>query len=169
MFGGYDGRFNQVMPVEKYSPATNTWDVIAQMYEDRVFYCACSFVDSIYVIGGYLNGFTNSCLEFNTKNNSWRETASTNVARINSSCAVFEERIVVSGGHLHNEGRLNIVEAYDHIDDSWKYMPNMLERRNCHKSIAIKNKLFVIGSSNTTTVEVFDSCCGKFVFFATNS
>ena len=54
-----------------------------------------------------------------------RKTVSTNVARENSSCAVFEGRIVVSGWYNNNEGLLNTVEAYDHIDDSWKYMPNM--------------------------------------------
>ena len=125
VFGGYDVRFKRVMPVEKYSPASNTWDVITQMYDNRINFGACSFIDSIYLIGGYLYGRTNSCLEFNTKNKTWRKTASTNVARENSSCAVFEGRIVVSGGYNNNKGLLNTVEAYDHIDDSWKYMPNM--------------------------------------------
>ena len=113
------------MSVEKYSPVSNTWDVITQMYDERRSFGACTFIDSIYLIGGYLYGRTNSCLEFNTKNKTWRKIASTNVARENSSYAVFEGRIVVTGGYNDNEGLLNSVEAYDHIDYSWKYMPNM--------------------------------------------
>ena len=54
-----------------------------------------------------------------------RKTVSTNVDRENASCAVFEGRIVVTGGYNDNEGLLNTVEAYDHIDYSWKNMPNM--------------------------------------------
>ena len=48
-----------------------------------------------------------------------------NEAKIKAATAVFEGRVVVSGGYNDNEGLLNSVEAYDHIDYSWKYMPNM--------------------------------------------
>ena len=62
VIGGYDDRYKPVIAIEKYSPATNTWNVIAQMCDNREGFCACSFIDSIYVIGGYLRGSTNSCL-----------------------------------------------------------------------------------------------------------
>lgn len=133
------------MCVEKYSPASNAWDVIAQMYDDRICFCACSFIDSIYVIGGFRYGYMNCCLEFNTKNKSWRKTASIKVAREDASCTVFEGRIVVSGGYTNNNVHLKTVEAYNHTDDSWTNMPSMIEVKILPKSIAIKNKLFVFG------------------------
>ena len=84
------------------------------------------------------------------------------VARRHASCAVFEGRIVVSGGYNYIDGNLNTVEAYDHIDDSWTKMPNMIERRSSHKSVAIKTRLFVVGSFISNTIEVFDSSSKKF-------
>ena len=65
------------------------------------------------------------------------------------------------------DDNLNTVEAYDYLADTWSYMPNMLERRCLHSSVAYKNKLFVIGSRRgdiRETCEVFDSTCNKFVF-----
>ena len=63
--------------------------------------------------------------------------------------------IVVSGGY--NNGI--------YIADTWTPMPNMVERRYSHKSVAIKNKLFVIGYS----CEVYDSFCKKFVLLKSPS
>ena len=82
-------------------------------------------------------------------------------ARKFASCTVFEGRVFVSGGF--NNIQLNNVEAYDHIDDSWSNMPNMIERRHHHRSVAIKNKLFIIGGHKVSSVEVFHSVCNKFV------
>ena len=169
VFGGFNVRLDQVMPVEKYSPATNTWYVIKQMYDKRSYFCACSFIEDIYVFGGLLKEETSSCLVFNTINKTWKEIAFINVARQYASCVVFEGRIVVSGGHNAIDGTLNTVESYDHIDNSWKHMPKMVEERYCHKSVAIKNKLFMIGGLLNTSVEVFDSCSNKFVLLKYNS
>ena len=84
------------------------------------------------------------------------------VARQNASCSVFEGRIVVTGGYNNNYGLFNTVEAYDHIDDSWTKMPNMNIRRHSHKSVAIRNRLFIIGDCFNQAIEVFDSCSNKF-------
>ena len=41
-------------------------------------------------------------------------------------------------------------------------MPNMIETRYSHKSVAIKNKLFIISGYNSHTIEVFDSSSKNF-------
>ena len=84
-----------------------------------------------------------------------------NESRSHFSCTVFEGKIVVSGGF--NRGSLNTVEAYDHVANSWTNMPNMIEGRRYHKSIALKNKLYVFGGIFTKTYEVYDSTCKKFI------
>ena len=103
---------------------------------------------------------------FNTINKTWKKFARMNEFRDNASCVVFEGRIVVSGGFNNIDGRLktvlNTVEAYDHVDDSLTNMPNMIERRSSHKSVAIKNKLFIISGYNSHTLEVFDSSSKNF-------
>ena len=155
-------KYDQVIPIEKYSPSTNTWDIIGEVNGYRVNFCACSFVDHVYVIGGYLFDGNSSCVKFCTINKKWKQIAKINVTRQLASCAVFEGRIVVSGGI--SDGNMKTVEAYDHVDDSWKYMPSMIERRDFHKSVAIKNKLFLVGGSTfDSCIEVFDSLCNRFV------
>ena len=83
-----------------------------------------------------------------------------NTARRFSACSVFEGKIVVSGGNFY--GRINTVEAYDHVADMWTKMPNLKKRRCNHKSVAVKNKLFVIGGTFRNSCEVFDSTTKKF-------
>ena len=161
VIGGFDNKKNQVMAVKKYSPDTNTWNIITHMYDNREGFCACSFIDSIYVLGGLRE--TNYCLVFNTIHKTWKQIARMNEARCGASCVVFEGRIVVSGGFNNNDGDLNTVKVYDHIDDSWKNMPNMIEERCYHYSVAIKNKLFVVRGLPSINLEVFDSCFNKFV------
>ena len=68
--------------------------------------------------------------------------------------------------------KLNTVEAYDHVADEWSSLPNMIERRRYHKSVAMKNKLFVVGGYTTVwgfTSEVFDSTVNKFVLLKSSA
>ena len=157
------------MHIERYSPATNAWNVIGQMYDKRIFFCACSFIDDIYLIGRHLYAGNSSCVKFSTISKNWNKIAETKEARKYASCVVFEGRIVVSGGYKVNDGELNTVEAYDHIDNSWINMPNMIKRRISHRSVAIKNKLFIVGGVYETSIVVFDSSINKFVFIKYDS
>ena len=158
----FGGRINPMyqtkLSVEKYSAKTNTWEVITELPHDRGYFGACSFMDNIYIIGGFA---MNSCFEFNTKDRTWKEVASMNETRWVASCVVFEGRIVVSGGF--GSGSSDTVQAYDPLADTWSSMPNMVESRTCHKSVAIKNKLFVVGGCERKTCEVFDSISNKFI------
>ena len=63
------------------------------MYDNRQFFCACGFMDKVIVIGGIKRneGKTNSCLQFDTKDYSWKEVARMNNVRYLAACVVFEE------------------------------------------------------------------------------
>ena len=112
--------------------------------------------------GKHLYAGNSSCVKFSTISKKWNEISEMKEERRYASCVVFEGRIVVSGGHNNNDWNLNTVEAYDHIDNLWTYMPNMIKRRSYHKSVAIKNKLFIVDSLFNKTIEVFDSSSEKF-------
>ena len=165
LFGGFGKKNNRSLPIEKWLPAANRWEVITKMHDTRRFFCACSFVDKVYCIGGSdrHDNRSKSCVVFDTKNQTWNTVARLKQRRSNASCAVFEGRIVVTGGSNRDNGVLNTVEAYDHIDDSWSKMPNMVESSQDHKSVAIKNKLYVVTGFGDTDSEVFDSNSNTFV------
>ena len=160
LFGGKDDNDVYIRSIEKYSPATNTWEKVADVYDERKHYCGCSFVDKIYFIGGSSNVTKRSCVKFNINDKSWKEIADMKERRKGAACVVFEGKVVVSGGL--NDDILSTVESYDDVADSWSYMPNMNERRAGHKSVAIKNKLFVFGGC-VQSWEVFDSNFKKFL------
>ena len=163
VFGGLDNNHNWVMSVEKYSPSTNTWNIVADMFDDRKHFRLCAFMDKILIIGSYKNlSVTSSCLQFNTKDNNWKEVSSMNEAREDAACAVFEGRIVVSGGYDNNDNKLNTVESYDVIADDWSSMPNMNDSKYWHSLVVVKRKLFAIGCG-TDICEVFESSNKKFV------
>ena len=50
-------------------------------------------------------------------------------ARDNAACAVFEGKIVVSGGYDNNDNDLNTVETYDVIGNEWSPMADMISVR----------------------------------------
>ena len=160
-FDGVHGNGRLARSVEMYSPATKTWQVVAGM--DVLYftygYCACSFADKIYLIGATASRERSTCVEFDTKNLTWNQVGGTNRERCHAACAVFEGKITVCGGGFYGE---KTVEVYDPFEDSWTYMPSMIKARIYHKSVAVKNKLFVFESCRSSA-EVFDSVCNKFV------
>ena len=168
VFGGVC-RDNGKNHVEKYSPSTKTWTNVAKMGCNRWSHCVSAFMDKVFVIGGVIDQkndscsltTTDSCLQFNTEDYSWKEVSSMNERRNRAACAVFEERIVVSGGcnpYLSS----NTVESYDVVADTWTPMPSMIRGHYHHSLVVVKNKLIVIGVYDC---EVFDKTCNKFVAF----
>ena len=164
VFGGKDDDFRAVTSIEKYSSATKTWKVIAQMTDEREDFCACGFTSNVYVFGGCLEReAVASCAEFNPKSRAWKSVAGMKEERRHAACAAFEGKMVVCGGWNDN-GTLNTVEAYDHVADAWEYMPSMtVEGRSHHRSVAVKNKLFAVGDLLVPSCEVYDSRSKKFV------
>ena len=167
VFGGYCPKGNHVKSVEKYSFINKRWSVVADVPGERQKFCTCAFIDKIYIFGGiYSNIFSlNSCssIALDTKNSKWSSIEKMNEERKMASCAVFEERIIVSGGRNRNYP-LNTVESYDVFTDTWKTMPYMIERRCGHSLVRVKRKLFVVGGALVdTNCEIFDTISNRFV------
>ena len=154
------------MSVEKYSPSSNNWSEVAFMFDKRSNFCACAFMDKIYIIGGFSfndrHKTTNSCLRFNTVEKNWNEVCAMIEVRKKAACAIFQGNIVVTGGIDNNAQGLNSVESYDVFANKWTPLPNMQNFHSNHSLVTVKNKLFVI-DGNTNICEVFDNICKKFI------
>ena len=173
VFGGRDKSGTHIMSIEKYSSLTNKWTVIAYMFDQRKNFCACAFMNKIFIFGGYYlenDYITNSCLQFETKEEKfsdeifWKEVSGMKEERCGEACVVFKGSIVVSGGENDNRDVLNSVESYDVFADKWISMPNTVNNHNSnsHSLVVIKDKLFVIGFGRQSC-EVFDNVCEKFI------
>ena len=171
VLGGETDDDEAVMSIEKYSSLTKTWSQVGAMYNERFDFETCAFMNEIFLVGGTktnnirkldFDSYLLPTLVFNPVDCKWKEVAGLNEPRENFSCCVFEGKIVVTGGSITLVDLLS-VESYDHASDAWTFMPNMLEVRNGHTSIAIRNKLFLIGG-DCKTCEVFDSHSNRFTY-----
>ena len=106
------------------------------------------------------SNFLSSFLKFDAKSNGW-EAGDMGEEIVSAACAVFQGRVVVSGGFdLDSYPASRHVEACDHFSRSWAPMPDMVEARRDHAMVAAGNKLFVVGGMRRSC-EVFDG--GRFV------
>ena len=110
VFGGCNEFCDNIMSVEKYSPLTNTWRIITNMFDVRSYFCACAFMDYIFIVGGHSHlTSTNSCLQFDTTEKNWKKVSEMIGARKFAACTVFQGNIVVSGGDNIDRNDLNTV------------------------------------------------------------
>ena len=161
--------------IQKYSLLTKTFSepFEADFDDFRRGYCVCAFMKKIYVIGGLYDEDDDdideySTSEFDVKTQKWKKVGCINELRRNAAAAVFQGQIVVSGGWQYDEDeRSNTVEVYDHAADKWSYMPNMIFGRSFHSLVAVRSKLFAIGSYNERTCEVYDGFTKTFALIKT--
>ena len=133
------------------------------MFDGGKYKCACSFMESIFVMGGRREDMTtsSSCMKLDTNTLKWSAVSNMAMRRENAACSTFEGRIVVTGGQSGG-GWLASAEMYDHVDGGWTILPNMNHRRRHHTMVDVRDKLFVVGGHFVNNVEVFDSTCYKF-------
>ena len=162
-----------ILPIEKYSPATDTWVIVGTMYDDRERFCACAFMDKIFIIGGFhsIGGkhgmVDSSCLEFDAKEFKFKELSRMLRRRDRAACVVFEDKVVVSGGEYYDQG-MCYVESYDIFQDTWTEMPDMTQARFLHSLVVVKDKLFAIGGYfKINSCEMFDNSSKAFVLLST--
>ena len=161
-------KYGTTTVVEKYSFSSNTWNKVTCMSESRDYFCACAFMNHIFMFGGchdekdFYDQVTYSCLNFNTNENKLKEICKMNIERMQAACVVFQGNIIVTGGRCFDRSKVNSVESYDVFGNKWAFMPDMINRHSDHSSVAVKDKLFVI-SHKVDTCEVFDNVVEKFV------
>ena len=91
--------FSKIKQVEKYSIVNDSLESVGEIVDDYEDYCACGFIDKIYLIGGCLKDEkTATCRYFNTNDNTWGNVRSMKEVRSSAACTAFEGKIVVSGG-----------------------------------------------------------------------
>ena len=169
VIGGIDSNLDNSISIVKYSAATKSWTNVCTM-DYRKNFCLCAFMDEIFVYGGtidiaynniYYSPSSTTCVKFNTKKNEWTDIARMNEAVSYAACAVYQNKIIVCGGHA-NGYITNSANSYDPSADEWNPMPNMVTEKVHHSAVVVKNKLFVV-SRYFDELETFDSINNMFV------
>ena len=162
---------------EKYFAFSKNLIILPSTLDKRSGFCVCSFMQNIYVMGGnktvsrpygYIYSSCNACMCYNVRTKTWTYIASMSESRHNASCAIFEGKIVVSGGRsfelFGRSSFLRSVEMYCSFGNKWTKFPDMLGGRVDHGSVSMGNKLFVVGGLNLTCCEVFDRSNNAFTY-----
>ena len=91
--------------VEVYSEKTKTWKHKYINFGNRCFYCLCSFMNKLYIIGGFVKSEKQglSCYIYNIKSNERSKIADLNQSRCFAARTVFEGKIVVTGGFSRSD------------------------------------------------------------------
>ena len=119
----------------------STWKYLTPMPDSRIYFSVCSFMKSIYLVGGYLEycNYSKGCYKYDINHNKWTKIADLNIDRTKSACAVFEGKIVATGGFRYS-GRTKSAESYDYHENRWSRLPDMIGWRDEHFSFSIDNK-----------------------------
>ena len=93
------GESEQKASFVKYSESSKSWNVLPSVLDERSRFNVCSFMQNIIVIGGSKNKESvSSCMAYDCKINKWTYIASMNKSREDTSCTVFQGKVVVTGG-----------------------------------------------------------------------
>ena len=161
VLGGYVGNVNWTSSFEVYSARSKHWKKLEPIHEKLKYYCACSFMKSIYVIGG--SGNKKDCYKFETTKNKWSKISELRKQRFSPSCTVFDGKIIVTGG-FNTGRRLRSVESFDHHENKWTFLCDMIDAKALHSSVSMGNKMFVIDRFLSSSFEVYESVSRKFSF-----
>ena len=137
-----------------------------------VLHCVLKYNNFIYCLGGIQEkgdyvSVTNKAYRLILKkaNSKWEEIASMNKQRFDLGAAIWNDKLVVSGGYRHDTSSSS-TELYEPCSNKWKTIASMNEARDKHELIVADCKLFAVGGRNNanadlSSVERLDNVDGK--------
>ena len=148
--------------LSSYSILTRKYITSKKYPKERPYFTACALINKVYILGG--RGSKETSVAFHPKNCNFERIANMMETRVKAACGIFEGKIVVTGGEIRGGLSRKSVEVYDPSSNKWSNMPDMLEGRQWHASVSIRNKIYIIGGQQSNNVEVFDSFSNKFTY-----
>ena len=151
VFAGIQVKRKATVVVEKFSCATQRWIRAAAMGEYRRQHCLCAFGDKIIVVGGHGNWGEDfgesirSCLQLDTRSGRFTGAGRMRDRRYDAACAVFQETVVTCGGKFDYFETFS-AESYDVTTGEWRVLPAMTLQRRSHGLVAVRSRLFAVGS-----------------------
>ncbi|KAH8656590.1 putative kelch domain-containing protein 8B [Tricladium varicosporioides] len=156
-----DGNFPTVTTVQKYSPSTNTWSLVASL-PIPLNHPNCAVVQGkIYVLGGLTTvphdptfwNASGECFSYDSRLDMWKKIGELPKGRWVGSAAVgvSGSTVYLAGGLAYTnltddqEGTVSIFTAYDITTRHFTILPDLPEPRD-HAGVGlIDEKLYVLG------------------------
>ena len=148
--------------VEVYDPETNTWQRLADMPTVRAGAETAVVDGKIYVMGGYAGKdnrgenfkFLKAVEMYDTQTDTWVRKQDLRILRMQFGVGVVAGKIYAIGGLLDPkeerpglQGRLDLVEVYDPVSDTWAKRADMPTRRDGFATAVIDDTIYAIGGA----------------------
>jgi len=153
VIGGKGRHGGYLAIVERYSPATDTWDTdVAPLLEARSHAAAVALNGKIYVMGGrYRNKVLKSVEVYDPVQNRWQRVQNMHEAREALAAVVLDGKIYAIGGfgkddHHGQQEYEDDIEYYDPAEDSWEELSSkLLYPRASMGAVTLRDSIFVPG------------------------
>ncbi len=148
--------------VEVYDPETNTWQRLADMPTVRAGAKTAVVDGKIYVMAGYAGKdnqgknlkFLKAVEMYDPQTDTWGRKQDMRIPRIQFGVGVVAGKIYAIGGYLNPrdwkpglQGRLDLVEVYDPVSDTWAKRADMPTRRDGVRTAVIDDTIYAIGGA----------------------
>ncbi|XP_077292019.1 kelch-like protein 24 [Arctopsyche grandis] len=147
--------------IEMYNPTTNSWTNFFKIDINITMFSAEKFQNNLIIFGGWdtkENRLNDKVYSFNLHTKQLTDLAAMNKKRFNATSVIINERIFVIGGD-DMKSRVDTIEEYNIIENSWKIVASMIESRYRHASVVYKGKIYVFGGISDdylSSVEEYD-------------
>jgi N-acetylneuraminic acid mutarotase len=136
--------------LERYDPATDTWELLANLPIEINHPAVTAYGGKLYVFGGYLNSDLTAVANawsYDLETNEWTAIADLPVARGALGAAVVGDRIYVIGGAEDALGgpATGAVDIYDPVTDSWSSGAALPTPREHLAVVALDDRIYAIG------------------------
>jgi kelch-like protein 17 (actinfilin) len=153
--GGYgddDEEVDFYRSVERYSPASDTWEAAASMTSVRSDHQLVALGSFLYAIGGRNGGARMATAErYDPAANTWTPIASMASARSHFAAAAMGGFLYVTGGVEGPNGGPYVVlrrcERYDPAANAWSSIADLPEPRWLHALACLDGSLYAVGGN----------------------
>lgn len=159
VLGGFGGQ----RVVERYDPAGDRWERVADLPIGVNHALAAAVDDVVYLFGGYLEsgGTSDRVFRYDAVSNAWREVARMPEARGAGAAASVGGQVVIAGGA--RDGRLlATAQAYDPRQDRWRRVADLPAPRDHLAMAPFREEVCAVGgrrlsmAQNLGTTECYD-------------
>jgi N-acetylneuraminic acid mutarotase len=163
--GGFYNSATQATTItQAYDPATNTWQLKANIPEAITHAPVVVDGSTLYVLGGYLGnnpgGSINHVWKLDTLTNTWTAGPSLPAGRGGGGAAIVNRRIYFFGGATRTPNLFDDTDHADHwvldlnlANPTWQPLADLPNPRNHMAGVALNGKIYAIGGQHKRTEE----------------
>ncbi|XP_046561198.1 LOW QUALITY PROTEIN: kelch-like protein 2 [Haliotis rubra] len=166
LIGGSDPKKSKKAPVPTntcftFDPASGEWSKIAPLKTARMYHSAISLFGMLYAIGGQTdkNKVLSTVDCYNSKTDSWHNSAEMGSARCGFGACIYDGRIFVAGGlgppadKRSNMPVLSTFECYDPKLNTWRTLSS-LDRGRCYCNlVCVGQHLYLCGGATRSNIK----------------